>query len=120
MGYALRCQTLWYGVMAWAMNRCLCVGRYYYPRCLCCTYIFQYLSTGSVMSPVVLQLSNVIINCNKHLFMLLLFFVQAVDFNIFEGMVCHGAPSVVITQGTVVLQNDKVRVQDRSCISVRI
>lgn len=34
--------------------------------------------------------------------------VQAVDFNIFEGMVCHGAPSVVITQGCVVLQNDKV------------
>lgn len=35
---------------------------------------------------------------------------QAVDFNIFEGMVCHGVPVVVISQGRVVLQDGKVEV----------
>ena len=34
--------------------------------------------------------------------------LQAVDFNIFEGMVCHGVPVVVITQGRVAVQHGKV------------
>ena len=33
---------------------------------------------------------------------------QAVDFNIFEGMVVHGLPVVVISQGRVCVQNGKV------------
>ena len=33
---------------------------------------------------------------------------QAVDFNIFEGMVCHGGPTVVICQGRVVVDHGKV------------
>ena len=36
--------------------------------------------------------------------------LQAVDFNIFEGLLCHGAPVVVITQGRVVLENGQVGV----------
>lgn len=35
---------------------------------------------------------------------------QAVDFNIFEGMVCHGVPLVVISQGRVVVDHGKVDV----------
>ena len=38
-----------------------------------------------------------------------LFLLQAVDFNIFEGMVVHGVPVVVISQGRVCVQNGKVR-----------
>ena len=34
--------------------------------------------------------------------------LQAVDFNIFEGMVVHGVPVVVISQGRVCVQNGKV------------
>jgi len=34
---------------------------------------------------------------------------QAVDFNIFEGMVCHGVPLYVITNGHVVLDEGQVR-----------
>lgn len=33
---------------------------------------------------------------------------QAVDFNIFEGMVCHGVPVYVITNGHVVLDEGQV------------
>ena len=33
---------------------------------------------------------------------------QAVDFNIFEGMVCHGVPVFVITNGHVVVDNRQV------------
>ena len=35
---------------------------------------------------------------------------QAVDFNIFEGMVVHGVPVVVISQGRVCVQNGKVSI----------
>ena len=31
---------------------------------------------------------------------------QNVDFNVFEGMVCHGVPQLVITNGRVVLDED--------------
>lgn len=31
---------------------------------------------------------------------------QNVDFNIFEGMVCHGVPLIVITNGHVVVEED--------------
>ncbi|XP_041962101.1 dihydropyrimidinase [Alosa sapidissima] len=33
---------------------------------------------------------------------------QAVDYNIFEGMVCHGVPVVTISRGKVVYENGKV------------
>ena len=36
--------------------------------------------------------------------------LQAVDFNIFEGMVCHGGPTVVICQGRVVVDHGKIEV----------
>ncbi|XP_055996183.1 dihydropyrimidinase-like isoform X3 [Ostrea edulis] len=35
---------------------------------------------------------------------------QAVDFNIFEGMVCHGVPVYVITNGHVVLDEGQLKV----------
>ncbi|XP_060072359.1 dihydropyrimidinase-like isoform X1 [Ylistrum balloti] len=35
---------------------------------------------------------------------------QAVDFNIFEGMTCHGVPEYVITNGHVVLDEGQLRV----------
>ncbi len=34
---------------------------------------------------------------------------QAVDFNIFEGLECHGVPVVVISNGRVVLEDGNVR-----------
>ena len=34
---------------------------------------------------------------------------KAVDYNIFEGMVCHGVPLVVLSQGRVVVDHGKVR-----------
>ena len=33
---------------------------------------------------------------------------QAVDFNIFEGMTCHGVPEYVMTNGHVVLDEGQV------------
>ena len=33
---------------------------------------------------------------------------QAVDFNIFEGMECHGVPVVVVSQGRVVVEGGQV------------
>ncbi len=36
------------------------------------------------------------------------YLLQAVDFNIFEGMKCRGAPVVVISQGRVCVENGKV------------
>ena len=33
---------------------------------------------------------------------------QAVDFNIFEGMECHGVPVYVLTKGNVVVDNGEV------------
>lgn len=35
---------------------------------------------------------------------------HAVDFNIFEGMICHGVPEVVITRGHVVVEDGQVKV----------
>ena len=35
---------------------------------------------------------------------------QAVDFNIFEGMVCHGVPEMVVSQGRVVVEAGQVNV----------
>lgn len=39
---------------------------------------------------------------------LLLFSTQAVDFNIFEGMECHGVAVTTISQGRVVYDNKEV------------
>lgn len=35
---------------------------------------------------------------------------HAVDFNIFEGMTCHGIPEYVLTNGQVVVDNCEVKV----------
>lgn len=37
---------------------------------------------------------------------------QACDFNIFEGMKCHGVPEVVIVKGRVCVEDDVVRVAE--------
>ncbi|XP_055375035.1 dihydropyrimidinase isoform X1 [Condylostylus longicornis] len=37
---------------------------------------------------------------------------QACDFNIFEGMVCHGVPEIVIAKGRICVENDAVRVAE--------
>lgn len=37
---------------------------------------------------------------------------QACDFNIFEGMKCHGVPEVVIVRGRVCVENGSVRVAE--------
>lgn len=37
---------------------------------------------------------------------------QACDFNIFEGMKCHGVPEVVIVRGKVCVENGQVRVAE--------
>lgn len=37
---------------------------------------------------------------------------QACDFNIFEGMKCHGVPEVVIVRGRVCVENGNVRVAE--------
>ncbi|XP_055848717.1 dihydropyrimidinase isoform X2 [Episyrphus balteatus] len=37
---------------------------------------------------------------------------HACDFNIFEGMVCHGVPEVVIVRGRICVENDNVRVAE--------
>lgn len=37
---------------------------------------------------------------------------QACDFNIFEGMKCHGVPEIVIVQGRVCVENGNVRVAE--------
>ncbi|XP_055901794.1 dihydropyrimidinase isoform X2 [Eupeodes corollae] len=37
---------------------------------------------------------------------------HACDFNIFEGMVCHGVPEVVIVRGRICVENDIVRVAE--------
>lgn len=36
--------------------------------------------------------------------------MQNVDFNIFEGLECHGVPVVVISQGRVVVDHGKVSI----------
>lgn len=36
------------------------------------------------------------------------YWLQNVDFNIFEGLECHGVPVVVISQGRVVVDHGKV------------
>lgn len=40
----------------------------------------------------------------------ILIFIQAVDFNIFEGLECHGVPVYVISRGKVVVDHGKVNV----------
>lgn len=37
---------------------------------------------------------------------------QACDFNVFEGMTCHGVPEVVIVRGRVCVENDTIRVAE--------
>lgn len=37
---------------------------------------------------------------------------QACDFNIFEGMKCHGVPEIVIVRGKVCVENGQVRVAE--------
>jgi dihydropyrimidinase len=44
---------------------------------------------------------------------------QAVDFNIFEGMECHGVPLYVITNGKVVVDEGKV-ITARLCLATNV
>ncbi|XP_065368513.1 dihydropyrimidinase-like isoform X2 [Calliphora vicina] len=37
---------------------------------------------------------------------------QKCDFNIFEGMVCHGVPEMVLVRGRICVEDDKVRVAE--------
>lgn len=43
---------------------------------------------------------------------------QAVDFNIFEGMTCHGVPLYVITNGHVVLDEGQVIISQHKLFNI--
>ena len=57
-----------------------------------CVHVCECLHSGALYIQIVQT---------KHL-------LQNVDFNIFEGLECHGVPVVVISQGRVVVDHGKV------------
>lgn len=73
------------------------------PRCSCLHSLIPY--SEHVLSTFVVTCTTLLTICTC-----LLLHGQAVDFNIFEGMECHGVTEVTICQGKVVYERGEVSI----------